>query len=143
MFKAGLTDQFFLDVLNGVHQPGDDYRIALFNQAAAPDKNPSLVSYNSTGELPDAGGYSRGGMSLSGFMSGLLPSGGAFIDWTTDPIWKNASFTADAAVIYNASRAGKALAVISFGLTMATNGLFTIELPAPVISLTRKSSGAQ
>jgi hypothetical protein len=55
----------------------------------------------------------------------------AYIDWTTDPSWASASFTADCAVIYNSSRSNKVLAVISFGTTTATNGTFTVTLPAP------------
>ena len=140
-FQACLTDQFFQDILNGVHQPGDSYKIALYKQADAADKNASLVSYNTTGELPTAGNYKQGGLALAGFTVGKLADGGAYLDWSADPVWKNASFSADAAVIYNASRSNKALAVLGFGTTTATNGPFTIELPAPgpgsIIAITR------
>jgi hypothetical protein len=130
-FQACLTDQFFQDILNGVHQPLDTYKIALYTQAAATDKNAALTTYNTTGELPTVGNYKQGGIALSGFTVGALPGGGAYIDWSTDPAWKNATFSADAAVIYNASRSNKALAVLGFGTTTASNGPITIELPAP------------
>ena len=140
-FQACLTDQFFQDILNGVHQPLDTYKIALYTKAEATDKNAALTAYNTTGELPNAGNYKQGGIALSGFSVEALSGGGACLDWATDPVWKNATFSADAAVIYNASRSNKALAVLGFGMTTASNGPFTIELPAPgpssIIAITR------
>lgn len=127
MFAATITDQFKLDMLKGVHQPGDVYRIALYLQAAAADKNRSAVSYNSQGELLNANGYKRGGLELSGFAAALV-GGAACLDWN-DPSWPEASFTADAAVIYNASRSNKILAVLAFPPASSTNGPFTVVFP--------------
>lgn len=134
-FGAAITDQFKQDILNGVHQPGDTYKIALYTQAAATDKNKSATTYNTTGELATAGGYTQGGIALTGFTVSLSGDT-AYIDWTTDPSWASASFTADAAVIYNSSRSNKILAVLSFGSTTATSGTFTVQLPAPGASAT-------
>src|SRR5271167_1981546 len=103
MFEEGLTDQFRQDILKGVHQPGDTYKIALYTKAAATDKNASLVAYNSIGELPTAGGYTRGGQVLSGYAVGISGRS-AYMDWS-DAIWANSTFSADAAIIYNATRA--------------------------------------
>jgi len=130
MFQKGVTVQFLQDILKGVHQPGDTYKIALYTKAAATDKNASLKTYNTTGELPTAGGYTRGGQVLSGFAVGV--SGRiAYIDWT-DAVWGNATFRADAAIIYNATRANKVLAVLDFdGMVNSNNGPFTIVFPAP------------
>lgn len=129
MFSEGLTDQFKHDILKGVHQPGDTYKIALYTQAAATDKNASLKTYNTKGELPAVGGYKWGGLVLSGYATGIA-SGVAFIDWD-DAVWANATFSADGAVIYNATRGNAALAVVDFGDTVvAQNGPFTIEFPA-------------
>jgi hypothetical protein len=130
MFEPGITIQFLQDILRGVHQPGDTYKIALYNKASATDKNASLKTYNTAGELPTAGGYTRGGQILSGFAVGASART-VYIDWT-DVCWANATFSADAAVIYNASRADAALAVLDFdGMVTANNGPFTIEFPAP------------
>jgi len=129
-FAAAVTNQFKQDVLNGVHQPADVYKIALYAQAAATDKNNTATTYNTTGELAAAGGYTQGGISLAGFTVSLSGNT-AYIDWSTDPSWPSASFTADAAVIYNSTRSNKILAVLAFGTTTATNGTFTVQLPAP------------
>jgi hypothetical protein len=134
-FAAAVTDQFKQDILNGVHQPGDVYKIVLITQAAGTTCNKTTTNYsggsvNVNGELATAGGYTQGGISLSGFTV-ALSTDTAYIDWTTDPSWTSASFTSDGAVIYNSSRSNKALCVLSFGSTTATNGTFTVQLPAP------------
>lgn len=128
-FAAAITDQFKQDILNGVHQPADVYKIALYTQAAATDKNKTSTTYNTTGELATAGGYTQGGIALVGFTVGLSTDT-AYITWSTNPSWTSASFTADAAVIYNSTRSNKVLAVVSFGSTTATAGTFTVQLPA-------------
>jgi hypothetical protein len=134
-FGAAVTDQFKQDILNGVHQPGDTYKIALSTAAAATDWNKSLTTYASTHELATAGGYTQGGIALTGFTVGLSGDT-AYIDWSTDPSWTSASFTADCAAINNSSRSNKVLCVLSFGSTTATSGTFTVQLPAPGASAT-------
>jgi hypothetical protein len=120
-----VTDQFKQDILNGVHQPGDTYKIALYNPGTL-DK--TTTAYTATGEVSGAG-YSAGGTALSGFTVGL--SGDiAYIDFT-DPSWAAATITASTALIYNSSRSNKALAVFTFGSTSSTGDTFTVVLPAP------------
>lgn len=129
-FAAAMTDQFKQDILNGVHQPGDVYMVALYTQATATDKNRTSTTYNTTGELATGSGYTRGGKVLTGFTVGLSADT-AYIDWVIDPVWGGATFTADAAVIYNATRSNKILAVIAFTSTPVSNGNFTLQLPPP------------
>lgn len=134
-FAAAVTDQFKQDILNGVHQPGDTYKIALGTQSAGTNCNKLLTNYstgavNMNGELATAGGYTAGGMTIATFTVGLSGDT-AYIDFSTDPSWTSASFTADMAVIYNSSRSNKAMCVLSFGSTTATSGTFTVQLPAP------------
>ncbi len=126
-FAACITDQFKQDILNGVHQPGDTYKIALYTQAAATNANKTLTAYSATGEVSGTG-YSAGGTALSGFTVGLSTDT-AYITFT-NPSWSSATITADAAVIYNSSRSNKAMAVLSFGSTTSTAGTFTVQFPA-------------
>lgn len=139
-FAAAVTNQFKQDILNGVHQPGDVYKIVLVLQANATACNASLTNYsggsvNVNGELATAGGYTQGGISLSGFTVGLSTNT-AYLTWSTNPSWSSASFTADGAVVYNSSRSNKAVCVLSFGSTTATNGTFTVNFPAAGASST-------
>ena len=128
-FRACIPDQFKRDFLAGVHQPGDVYKLALYDRDLASSLNEKLHSYTSAGELPDGKGYTRGGNNLRGFTTGHWgPTG--YIDFA-DPVWESASFGADAALIYNASRSNKALVVFEFGLTAVTNGTFSVKLPPP------------
>jgi len=129
MFEAGIPEQFKQDVLNGVHQPSDSYKIALFVQSKATDKDSSLTAYNSKGELSSEGGYEQGGRTLLGFTVGATDLGGAYMDFD-DPTWPEATITADAAVIYNASKLNKVLLILGFKKTISTNGPFTVKLSA-------------
>src|SRR6185295_1759618 len=108
---AAVCNSFKQDVLNGVHQPGDTYKIALYTSAASLSK--STTAYSATNEVSGTG-YSAGGLALSGFTVGL-DTDTAYIDWTTDPVWNPATLSARGALIYNASRSNKAVAVLDFG----------------------------
>lgn len=120
------TNQAKQDFLNGVHQPGDVYKVALYTQAAASlDKN--TTAYTATGEVTGTG-YSAGGATLTGFAVGL--SGDTAYMSFADASWAAATITADAALIYNSSRSNKAIAVLTFGSTVSTVGTWTLDLPA-------------
>jgi hypothetical protein len=121
-----MTNIFKQDILNGVHQPGDTYRCALYTQATASlDKN--TTAYTATGEVVGAG-YTAGGTVLSGFAVGLTGDT-AHLSFS-DPSWASATITADAAIIYNASKSNKVLCVLTFASTSSTNGTWTLDLPA-------------
>lgn len=54
----------------------------------------------------------------------------------TDPLWSSATITADSALIYNNTLAGKnAIAVLKFASSSSTNGNFTVVLPAPTVGV--------
>lgn len=123
---ACVTDQYKQDVMNGVHQPTDAYKIALYLQANATlDK--TTTAYTVTGEISGTG-YAAGGLTLTGFTVGL--SGDTAYLTFSNPVWNNATFTADAAVIYNSTRTNKAVAVLTFNSTTSTGASWTLQLPA-------------
>lgn len=111
------------------HTAADVYKIALFTSAATINK--STTTYSSSGEVASGGNYATGGINLTGF-SVTLDGDTAILDWTTDPTWAAATITARGAMIYNSSRANRAVAVLDFGADItSTNDTFTVTLPAP------------
>src|ERR1039458_6841726 len=128
---AAVTDQFKQDILNGVHQPGDTYKIALYTQAGASSFGKSTTAYTASGEIGGAG-YTAAGAVLSGFTVGL--SGDTATLTFTNPTWAASSFTADMALIYNHSRSDKALCVLLFTTQTSSGGTFTLRFTTVPIS---------
>lgn len=125
---ASVTNQFKQDVLNGVHEPGDVYKIALYTSAATLSK--ATTVYSATNEVANSGSYAAGGITLAGFAV-TLDTDTAILDWTTDPVATSATITARGALIYNSTQANKAVAVLDFGSDItSTSGTFTIAFPA-------------
>lgn len=128
---AAFTNQAKQDFLNGVHQPTDVYKVALYTQAAA-SLDKTTTAYTATGEVTGVG-YTAAGLNMTGFTVGISGDT-AYIDWSTDPAWTTATITADAALIYNSSRTNKAIAVLTFTTTTSTAGTWTLQLPAPGVT---------
>lgn len=111
------------------HTAADVYKIALYTSLATLNK--STTAYSSDNEVGASGDYEAGGQVLDG-LTVSLDGDTAILDWTTDPTWNGATITARGALIYNSSRANKALAVLDFGGNItSTNGKFEVTLPAP------------
>ena len=126
---SALCNSFKLELLQGVHLTGDAYMIALYDNTASLTK--ATTAYTTSGEVAASGTYVAGGLALSGFQQ-ALDTDTAYWDWTVDPEWTSATITARGALIYNATRTNKAVAVIDFGGDKtSTAGTFTIQLPAP------------
>lgn len=127
MIIQGIATSFLLDILQGVHTPTDEYRIALYTNAAK--LSPDVRAYFTEGETR-GNGYTPGGQKLLGYTA-LSEDGAAFIDWA-DATWPNVSITARAALIYNYSKQNRAVAVLDLGGDYtSTNGQFTVVFPEP------------
>ena len=125
---AAVANSFKTQILQGIHLAADVYNIALYVAAATLSK--ATTVYSATNEVVGAG-YVAGGMALVGF-SVTLDTDTGILDWTTDPVWAAATITARGALIYNVTRANKAVAVLDFGGDIvSTAGNFTVALPAP------------
>lgn len=125
-----MCNSYKQEAMKGIHLEADVYKIALFTSAANLSK--ATTVYDPTNEVADSGDYAAGGQVLATTNVGL-DGDVAFIDWSTDPVWTGATITARGALIYNSSRANKAVAVIDFGVDkISTNGTFTLVLPAAV-----------
>jgi len=114
------------DFMRGVHQPNDEYKVALYSPGA--NLNAFTETYTTDSEVRGAG-YVAGGQTLSGYFcetSGKL----AVLGWEDNPEWPNATIRARGAMIYNASKGGRALCVVDFGKDIiSTNGPFVIPMP--------------
>lgn len=123
-----IATSFKEEILQGIHDSADTYKIALYTSAAT--LGATTTAYSATNEVSGTG-YTAGGQVLSGFnvtTSGIT----AILDFTTDPSWENATITARGALIYNSSKSNKAVYVLDFGSDItSTNGTFAITLPTP------------
>lgn len=124
-----LCTSYKQEVLGGIHLAAHSYKIALVTSVAG--LSAATTTYTGiANEVANGNGYSTGGLALSGFTTGSA-NGVAWIDFTTDPSWAAATFSAAGALIYNDTLAGKnAVMVLDFGGTKtATNGTFLITFP--------------
>jgi hypothetical protein len=122
-----LCSSFKQQILLGEHDLDTDViKIALYTSAA--DLGAATTVYSTSSEVVGTG-YVAGGNTLTG-ATVLLTGTTAFVDFA-DTTWAASTITARAALIYNSSKANKAIAVLDFGsdkTTTANN--FTIQFPA-------------
>jgi hypothetical protein len=125
-FIQTLTTSFKQEILLGVHDlDTDTLKLALYTANA--DLNASTTVYATTDEVVGAG-YTPGGNILTGVT--VLTSGTtAYVDFANS-LWDPANFTARGALIYNASKGDKAIAVLDFGSDKTATTTFTVQMPA-------------
>ena len=125
-----LTTSFKSEILQGVHNlaavGGDTFKIALYSASANIDS--STTVYTTSGEVTGTG-YAAGGTVLTNL--GVTSSGTlAYSSWS-DVTWASSTITAAGALIYNASKGNRAVAVLNFGGSYSTSGSpFTVTFPA-------------
>ena len=110
----------------GIHDLDTDVlKMALYTAAA--DLSQATTAYTPTGEISGTG-YISGGIPLTGVQV-LLSGTTAYVTFN-NPTWANASFVCRGALIYNTSKANRAIAVLDFGADKTASGTFTVQLPA-------------
>ena len=103
----------------------DILKMALYTSAAS--LGPETTVYSVSREVVGAG-YTAGGTVLSG-ATVLLADTTAYVDFN-DAVWPAATLTARGALIYNSSKANKAVAVLDFGADKTTAAkTFTVQMP--------------
>jgi hypothetical protein len=117
------TTSFKAELYEGIHNLlTDTLRIALYTASANLDENTTV--YSSTAEATGAG-YVAGGVQLTGVT--ISKSGyTAYVNFNN--VAFGASVTARCALIYNASKANRSIAVLDFG-SDKTSASFTITMP--------------
>jgi hypothetical protein len=126
VITAGLTNNARFDFLDSLR--GDIIKIALYSTFA--DIGPQTTAYTPENEVPESGDYVAGGMALQGYTA-ALDGRTALLDWV-DPVWEQTTIAAQGALIYNASKNNRAVAVLDFGeIIVSTNSTFRVKLPEP------------
>ena len=131
------TTSFKVELLQAVHNFGpttpNTVKVALYTAAA--NLGTATTVYSTTNEVTGTG-YTAGGNTLvisisptSGNNSLAIPT--AYISFANTS-WTNATFTARAALIYNATQGNKSVAVLDFGSDKTVvNDTFQIIFPTP------------
>jgi hypothetical protein len=122
-----MCNSFKTELLGGTHDlDTDTIKIALFTSSAT--LGASTTAYSTSNEVSGTG-YTAGGNTLAGAAISLSGST-AIVDFT-DTTWSSATITARGALIYNSSKADRAIAVLDFSSDKSsTNGDFTVVFPA-------------
>jgi len=122
----GMCSSFKQESWLGIHDlDTDTLKMALYTANA--NLSQATTVYTPTAEVVGTG-YLAGGLPITGAQV-LLSGTTAYLTFN-NPVWANASFTCRGALIYNASKADRAIAVIDFGADKTASGTFTVQLPA-------------
>jgi len=119
------TTSFKKELYQGIHDLSTDtIKIALYTASA--DLNASTAIYSSTNEVV-ASGYTAGGQVMTGV---AISSDGytAYVNWN-NVSWTT-SVTARCALMYNATKGNKSIAVLDFGSDKTSTTTFLITMPA-------------
>ena len=125
-----ITTSFKSEVLQAVHNfassGGDTFKIALYSSSA--NLSSATTVYTTSGEITGTG-YTAGGKTLTNL--GVATSGTtAYSSWSNIS-WTTSTITASGALIYNASKGNKAVAVLNFGGDYSTTAsTFTVTFPS-------------
>ena len=126
-----LCTSFKVEILQAIHNftlsTGDVFKLALYTSSANLDA--ATTAYTSSNEVGNSGSYTAGG----GTLTNVTPTSSgttAFLDFA-DISFTSATITARGALIYNSSKANRAVAVLDFGSDkISTTGTFTVQFPA-------------
>jgi len=125
MISQTLCTSFKAELYQAVHDLlTDDIKIALYTANATLGETTTV--YTATDEATGSG-YIAGGASLTGATvntSGQI----AYVDFA-DASWAGV-ITARGALIYNASKSNKAIAVLDFGADKTSVNTFVVTMPA-------------
>jgi uncharacterized membrane-anchored protein len=125
-----MASSFKREILLGEHDlETDEIKIALYTSEA--NLGPATTEYTTSGEVV-GDGYTAGGEVMTGVTVSLSGTT-AYVDFD-DTVWSPASFTTRCALIYNASKSNKAIAVLDFGSDKTTTTTFTVQMPANTAS---------
>jgi len=132
-----MCTSFKTEILGAIHDlDTDTIKLALIKDTPTGTYDATTTNYSDvTGNTDEATGtgYAAGGVTLDN-VTITSSSETALVD-IDDEVIATATISADGCIIYNASKANRAIAVIDFGGTKtSTNGNFTIDFPTSGVS---------
>ena len=103
----------------------DTLKLALYTSSASLSTDTTV--YTTTGEITGTG-YTAGGKVVTG--ATIANSNNVVYVNFDNVIWNPASFTTGGALLYNASKGNKSIAVLSFGADKTCTNTFTVTMPS-------------
>ena len=119
------TTSFKAELYQGIHDlTTDTLKLALYTASANLDA--STTVYTTSNEITGTG-YTAGGK----IVTGAAISSSGYTAWVTfnNVIWTSAAFTTRCALLYNASKANRSIAVLDFGSDKTCTTTFTVVMP--------------
>lgn len=131
MITQTQTTSFKRELYEGVHDlTSDVLMLALYTAEA--DLGPETTEYVADSEVV-GGGYAAGGLMVSGVVVGA-EDGTAYVGFDSVS-WPAATLTCRGALLYNASKGNRAIAVLNFGADKVVSGqTLTVTVPAATAS---------
>ena len=125
MIQQTQTTSFKKELYEAIHDLSTDHiYIALYTANA--DLNQDTTVYSTDNEVSGTG-YTAGGQQL---LNPVISSSGYTAYVTFDNAQWTAALTARCALIYNASKANRSIAVLDFGSNKTSTTTFTVAMPA-------------
>ena len=125
----GMCSSFKQESWQGIHNlPVDTLKLALYTASADLSQATTAYRASTPWQVPAGAGYATGGVTLTNVQV-LLSGTTAYVTFD-NPVWSGASFTCRGGLIYNSSKADRAIAVLDFGADKTASGTFTIQMPA-------------
>ena len=127
-----LTTSFKQEMLQAQQNLATDtLKLALYTGFAS--IGPTTLGFTTADEVVGTG-YTSGGKTLTGVVITANPDGTVYVNFD-NVVWPAATFTTRGALIYNATRANKSIAVLDFGADKTCSSqTFTVTMPANTAS---------
>jgi hypothetical protein len=119
------TTSFKAELYQAIHNLlTDTLKLALYTANANLDE--STTVYTTANEITGTG-YSAGGNVVTG--ASISSSGYTAFVTFNNVLWVPAAFTTRCALLYNASKANRSIAVLDFGSDKTCTNTFTVTMP--------------
>lgn len=126
MIQQTQTTSFKKELFEGIHDLlTDQLYIALYDPFASIGAD--TTAYTTTSEISGTG-YVAGGKLITGVTVEAFDNT-AYVSFN-NVTWDPASFSCNGALIYNATKANRSIAVLNFGAEKTATSSFTIQLPS-------------